>query len=308
MPFYTDAYLADTHHLSAEEHGAYLLLILTTWRHNGIPPRDDDRVLARITKIPLRRWKSHVRPQLEPFFHREDGHWRQKRLEATWAEVMEKTARARHAALVRHKGLELPDSAAASASPAQLPSTIHPPSSNVDVKKKNHEKSLQEAAHSSNSAALRLQEQKQEATVKPPSPALDALKPILSDVSYFLAGGKRISPSLRPQLRAAHGELSQLLQPITPQALTQELDRLWRHFPKRPAEIDRHALRADYAAFFSPFPQDLVAASISAAMRARPYASLPPLAELEPKLRPALRLRQKQQERIERLINQTENP
>jgi len=49
MPFYVSDYLADTMHLSTEEHGAYLMLILHYWKSGPIP--DDDARLALITKM-----------------------------------------------------------------------------------------------------------------------------------------------------------------------------------------------------------------------------------------------------------------
>lgn len=55
MPIYTDAYLADTTHLSAEQHGAYLLILMAMWRAGGELPLDDE-VLCRIAKVDPRRW------------------------------------------------------------------------------------------------------------------------------------------------------------------------------------------------------------------------------------------------------------
>lgn len=75
MPLYIPDYLADTTHLSAEEHGAYLMLIFHYWMQDGLP--DDDDRLARIAHIPAERWPA-VRSVLRPFFG--DG-WVHSRIE-----------------------------------------------------------------------------------------------------------------------------------------------------------------------------------------------------------------------------------
>ncbi|WP_421782646.1 YdaU family protein [Kiloniella litopenaei] len=78
MPMWWADYLADTRHLSTEEHGAYMLLIGAYWMA-GAPLVDDDKRLARITGLSLRKWKS-IRPVLEEFFTIEQKKWISKRI------------------------------------------------------------------------------------------------------------------------------------------------------------------------------------------------------------------------------------
>lgn len=94
MPFYTDAYLADTRHLTTEEHGAYLLLLMCAWRAQGCRLKDDDRQLARIAGMSSARWK-RLRPALAEFFNISHGYWQQKKLIATHAAVAERVERNR---------------------------------------------------------------------------------------------------------------------------------------------------------------------------------------------------------------------
>jgi uncharacterized protein YdaU (DUF1376 family) len=79
MPFWTDAYLGDTHHLKTIEHGAYFLLLIAAWRSKeGVLP-DDDQKLARYAGLTLDKWKK-IRPVLETFFCIDNGVWEQGRL------------------------------------------------------------------------------------------------------------------------------------------------------------------------------------------------------------------------------------
>ena len=55
MPFWTDAYLGDTHDLTTIEHGAYLLLLFAMWRAGGQLP-NDDRKLAKYAKLNSQQW------------------------------------------------------------------------------------------------------------------------------------------------------------------------------------------------------------------------------------------------------------
>ena len=80
MPMYWADYLADTLHLSTEEHGAYLLLIATYWRRGG-PLPDDDRWLANVTKMSYRKWRSSCKNRVRALFDISDGVLTHKRVE-----------------------------------------------------------------------------------------------------------------------------------------------------------------------------------------------------------------------------------
>ena len=86
MPLYVADYLADTQHLSTEEHGAYLLLLLHHWRQGQLPT--DDERLARIAKLSVKDWL-RIRPTIAEFF---DSEWRQKRAEFEREKAEQKVA------------------------------------------------------------------------------------------------------------------------------------------------------------------------------------------------------------------------
>lgn len=66
FPFDGGAYLRDTLHLTTEQHGAYLLLLIAAWPLNGELPNDDEQ-LAAICRLPLPTWKRY-RSVLLKFF------------------------------------------------------------------------------------------------------------------------------------------------------------------------------------------------------------------------------------------------
>lgn len=90
MPLYIGDYLADTSHLSTEEHGAYLLLIMAYWRNKG-PLLDDDEEFTRTTKLMRDAWL-RMRPRIARFFQVKDGWWHHKRVDAEMAESLKNRA------------------------------------------------------------------------------------------------------------------------------------------------------------------------------------------------------------------------
>lgn len=79
IPFFGDAYLADTTHLTTEEHGAYFLLLLAAWRQDDCALPNEDRKLARIAGLSTKKWLS-IKSTIMDFWQVEDGRIYQSRL------------------------------------------------------------------------------------------------------------------------------------------------------------------------------------------------------------------------------------
>lgn len=97
MTFYPGDYLGDTGHLSTEEHGGYLLLLLHAWTQNGVLPLDDE-LLRRITKMTPRAW-AKSRAIIMKFFHLQDDGYHQKRMDKELAKARAMVAKKRDAVL-----------------------------------------------------------------------------------------------------------------------------------------------------------------------------------------------------------------
>src|SRR5690606_353713 len=96
MPLDIDDYLADTQHLSAAEHGAYMLLIMRYWKDGGLPA--DERMVQRYSKLTTEQW-AESRDVLAAFF--EDG-WKHRRIDAELARAAEIIGKRKAAAERRH--------------------------------------------------------------------------------------------------------------------------------------------------------------------------------------------------------------
>lgn len=85
MPLDIGDYLADTMDLSAEQHGAYILLIMHYWK-NASPLKNDKNSLKNVTKISSK----NTQEILSRFFHLFDGRWHHKRIDKELIKAKEK--------------------------------------------------------------------------------------------------------------------------------------------------------------------------------------------------------------------------
>jgi len=83
MPLYIGDYLSDTLHLSTEEHGAYLLLIMHYWRMGG-QVKHNKALLQNITGLTAKKLANVV-----SFFEVRDGMLKHKRIDAELERAIE---------------------------------------------------------------------------------------------------------------------------------------------------------------------------------------------------------------------------
>ena len=135
LPLWTDAYLADTRHLTTEEHGAYLLLLIEAWRRPGCSLPDDDGLLARLAGLPADRWEQ-VKPVLMELWKR-DGRrktWTQKRLSKERAFVVKNSKSQSDKAAKRWNKTKNTDAAALpNVCPEDAPTPTPTPTVEVEV-------------------------------------------------------------------------------------------------------------------------------------------------------------------------------
>lgn len=101
MQLYIADYLADTMHLSTEEHGAYLLLMFNYWQTGRPIPKNR---LAKIARLSNDRWIA-VESSLKEFFNDNGTEWSQERierdLEAVKTSISQKSAAGKASAEAR---------------------------------------------------------------------------------------------------------------------------------------------------------------------------------------------------------------
>lgn len=100
-PLWVDAFQRDTQHLSADEVGAYMLILMAMWTRESCDLPDDDHRLCRVARVSLRLWRERIGPVIRAFLTADAGVVLQKRLrkEAAFieAEVQRQSDRKRGA-------------------------------------------------------------------------------------------------------------------------------------------------------------------------------------------------------------------
>lgn len=131
MQFYVADYLGDTRHLTTEQHGAYLLLLMAMWRADGVLPNEPSK-LARIAGLTASRW-AKICDDVMAFFDLCEGGITQGRLAAELAIANEKSQKRSQAGKAGARAKSLKDNKAASASASRL--LKHSPEPEPELKK-----------------------------------------------------------------------------------------------------------------------------------------------------------------------------
>jgi uncharacterized protein YdaU (DUF1376 family) len=101
MKLWVGDYMGDTRHLTTEQHGAYLLMLMSMWAHGGTLPADA-KILARVAGVSPSRWRK-IGPDVMAFFAIDEGLITQKRLKIELQKAQEKSQLARASANAKYR-------------------------------------------------------------------------------------------------------------------------------------------------------------------------------------------------------------
>lgn len=142
MQLYVADYLADTMHLTTEEHGAYLLLIFNYWQTGKPIPVSR---LSRITRLSNERW-TDVERSLGEFFNERENEWVHDRierdLEAVRATQEQRIAAGKASAEARKQSAKSRPKASRNArsTPVEIP--LNENATNIEEKRRDTDKEL----------------------------------------------------------------------------------------------------------------------------------------------------------------------
>jgi len=123
MQFYVGDYIQKTLHLTTEQHGAYLLLLMALWNADANLPNDQAK-LARIARVSPKRWPL-VWGEISGFFTIADGHISQDRLTKEHQKVLSISQERKLSGSIGGTAKALKDKDARLASATILPDVCH---------------------------------------------------------------------------------------------------------------------------------------------------------------------------------------
>ena len=98
LPLFTDAIIADCFHLTDEEFGRYMRIIIIMWRTPGCKIPADPAWICKRLRVDALAYAEHVQPIIQEFFKEDAGWWTQKRLMKEYLYVQALTQKRRDAA------------------------------------------------------------------------------------------------------------------------------------------------------------------------------------------------------------------
>lgn len=131
MQLYVSDYLGDTMHLSCEQHGAYLLLLMTMWNADGWLPNEPAK-LARVCRLTKGKFIK-ISDDIMPFFEVEGDRITHKRMKKEIQKTQEKTHKRREAGRKGGIAKSLKDKETALANASDLP--CHSPDTRDHIEK-----------------------------------------------------------------------------------------------------------------------------------------------------------------------------
>lgn len=129
LPIFTDALIADTGHLSDEEFGAYMRLLMLVWRSPGCRiPNDDDWIKRRLCRDEV-EYRRVSRPILHEFFESSGNWWTQKRLKKEFEYLREQSQK--QSARAKSRWNKDSDSCRGNAASGNAPTPTPTPTKNI---------------------------------------------------------------------------------------------------------------------------------------------------------------------------------
>lgn len=109
LPLFTDAITADCSHLTDEEFGRYVRILILMWRSPDCRIPADPHWLCKRLRVDALAYAQHVQPLLHEFCTEDAGWWTQKRLVKEYQYVQALTEKRRKAAESRWSGKKTVD-------------------------------------------------------------------------------------------------------------------------------------------------------------------------------------------------------